>query len=154
MFTCDPTIFRAYTSAAELKGGSYVEFCPGDRHVRPLLGNEGSVFVDFGGIGPFAMLISKVRPSFRLHKAMGLGASDLPPLLRSFERFGAGLVHARTAADLKRLNAGASVTEEDASTARAHLIRSVAAMEEVIWRAQADRDGCLWVLWLADRQRP
>lgn len=146
MSICDPSIFRAYTSAAELKGRGFIEFCPGDWRTRPSLRNEDSVYVASGGMGPFVWLIGKATPSFRLHGPTGLRVAQLSPLLTAFERFGAGLVHARTAAELKRLNAGVIVEQDTAASARAHLIRSVAAFEEVIWRAQARRDGCLWVL--------
>jgi hypothetical protein len=146
MLVRDPSTFRTYTSAAELKGSGYVEFWPGDCRVRPSVRNEGSLYVAFDGMGPFSVLIRRVKPSFRLSRPVGLNAAHLPQLLTAFEQFGAGLVHARTAAELKRLNAGVVVAEENAASARANLIRSVAALEEVIWRSQARRDGCLWIL--------
>lgn len=146
MSVCDPSIFRAYTSAAELKGRGFVEFCPGDWRIRPSLRNEGSVYVASDGMAPFVRLIGKANPSFRLHGPSGLRVAQLASLLTAFERFAAGLVHARTAAELNRLNTGVVVEEDAAASARAHLIRSVAAFEAVIWQAQARRDGCLWIL--------
>lgn len=146
MSACDPSIFRIYTSFVELESRGFIEFCPGDWRIRPSLRNEGSLYVASDGMGPFVRLIGKANPSFRLHGPTGLRAAQLSSLSTAFERFGAGLVHARTAAELKRLNAGVVVVEDAAASARAHLIRSVAAFEEVIWRAQVRRDGCLWVL--------
>lgn len=145
VFDFDPSIFRVYKSAAEVRTSSAFELYPGDFVACMTRWNPGSVYISETGFAPFAIVIRGVAPTFKWHGETRLGRPQLKALLVSLERLGNGLVHARTAADLLRLNPKCGVPEDKAALARAQLIRSAEDVADVVWRALC-RPGVLWVI--------
>jgi hypothetical protein len=144
-FFCDPSVYRALEWRPELEGVCCFQIHPGDSHGEIQCWNREAIYVREDGFAPFATLIRPASPNFCWYGPTHVDRSRVPPLLAAFERFGARLVHARTVADLQRLDAEIDVPDSQALIVRAQLIRSVETLSHVIWRAACSRRG-LWIL--------
>jgi hypothetical protein len=153
-FLSGPSVFCVHKSAAEVRNVAVFELFPGELAASVTRWNPGSVYICKIGFAPFARLVREVAPTLKWQGATRLRGAQLQPLLASLESLGNGLVHARTASDILRLNPGVRVPEEQAALCRAYLIRSVEDVSEVVWRALRGRPATLWVLGPVSRPAP